>query len=77
MVQNMINVDGRTKFKVVSSVGSTWVRGTPNIHTITTLYIQKPMYLESFKAEKVKYNKKLTASKAFSISPAKLSEFNA
>ena len=57
MVQNMISVDGRTKFRVVSSVGNTWVRGTPNMHTMTTLYIQNPMYLESFKAGKDTMNK--------------------
>ena len=37
VVQNMMRAEGRTKFKVVCSVGSACVSGTPNIQTMTTL----------------------------------------
>ena len=50
MVQNSTSVDRRTKFKVVCSLGSTCARGTPNMQTITTLYMQNPINLESFSA---------------------------
>lgn len=51
VVQNITSADRRTKCRVVFSVGSTWERGTPKAQTITTLYMQNPIYLESFKAE--------------------------